>query len=563
MKRFEPGSVRSLLVRATNWVGDAVLSTPALHVIRKGFPSARITVLAKPVVAELLRHHPDLDELLVYDNPGRHAGVPGRFRLVAEIKERAFDAAVLLQNAFEAALLAYLARIPVRYGYDTDARGMLLTWSVPVTAEIRKKHQVYYYMDLLEPLGLDIIPMRPSLALAPDEEDEADRWLKSGGLKLATLVGLSPGASYGSAKCWNPERYAELSDRLAREYDAAVLIFGASSERRLADKIAAKMSTPPRILCGERTLRQSMALIKRLNLFITNDSGLMHVADTFGVPIVAIFGPTDPNATSPFSPDHAVVRKPVFCSPCLLRDCPIDHRCMAQIGVEDVWEPAVERLKPPPSRRSETGRIAIFLDRDGTLNEEVGYAHRLDQLALLPGALEAVRAINQRGLRAVVISNQAGVAKGLFEEADVVRFNEGLSALMGREGVRLDAFYFCPHHPEGTRDGYATRCVCRKPAPGMLLQAAKDLNVDISRSYVIGDRISDVLMARTAGCSPVLVLTGNGAKEWEERKGDALVHPDYVARDVLDAVRWVLEDIRRKDPKGLPVSRPSIAKRDA
>lgn len=552
VKAFSGKGVRSLLVRATNWVGDAVMSTPALHALRKGFPHAKVTVLAKPTVAELLRYHPDVDEILLYEDPGRHTGVSGRFRLVGDLKTRAFDAAILFQNAFEAALLAYLARIPIRYGYDTDARGMLLTQKIPVSDAVLRKHQVSYYLDLLAPLDLEIAPMRPILALAPEEEVEADRWLETAGLKVATLVGISPGATYGTAKCWNPERYAAVAERLAREHDAAVLIFGSPAERGRAEKILEKMTSPAKILCGERSLRQSMALVKRCNLFITNDSGLMHVADAFGVPVVAIFGPTNPETTGPFAPDQAVIRKPVFCSPCLLRECPIDHRCMMEITADDVLKAALGRMKPPAPKAVAPGRFAIFFDRDGTLNEEVGYAHRPDQLILLPGAVEAVRAINQRGMKAIVVSNQAGVAKGLFEEEDVIRFHSALGDLMAREGVRLDAFYYCPHHPDGTRQGYGKPCDCRKPAPGMLLRAAQEMDLDLSRSYVIGDRISDVLMARAAGSRPVLVLTGYGKREWEDKGGDALVHPDHLARDVLDAVRWIIEDIRRREPVTAP-----------
>jgi D,D-heptose 1,7-bisphosphate phosphatase len=183
---------------------------------------------------------------------------------------------------------------------------------------------------------------------------------------------------------------------------------------------------------------------------------------------------------------------------------------------------------------------AIFLDRDGTVNEEVGYLDREDKLMIFEAAYDAVRLINAGGFKAVVVTNQAGVAKGLFTEDFVRKINAQIQAAMIEKGAMIDRFYFCPHHPEGL-DPYRVICGCRKPEPGLLIQAAADLDLDLSRSYMIGDRLRDVETAHRAGAKGVLVRTGYG---WDESQDEAsdLNRPDYIAPDILEAVRWILKD---------------------
>ena len=232
-----PGAVTRMLVRGTNWIGDAVLTTPALAVLRAGFPQATITLLVKPAVAELLQGHPAIDEIVRYRDPGPHAGLGGKLSLAIQLNHGRYDLAMLLQNAFEAAAITALAGIPNRYGYATDGRSFLLTHRVPLTPKIRRKHQVEYYLELLKPLELPIGPSSPTLYTTPGEDVAAVERLRAVSVDAGTtLIGLNPGSIYGSAKRWIPERFAQVADRLAAEHEASVLIFGGKGEEAFKQK---------------------------------------------------------------------------------------------------------------------------------------------------------------------------------------------------------------------------------------------------------------------------------------------------------------------------------------
>ena len=352
-----------ILVRATNWVGDAVMSLPALRAIRKCRPEAEIVVLARPWVAELYRHQECADRLLVFDHDGRHAGFRGRERLARELRAERFDAAVLLQNAFEAAWLAWRAGIPQRIGYARDGRGWLLTRALPVPARGETPpHQSYYYLELLRRAGwIERLPAVDDITLrVPEEaEREAEQKLRAAGARPGAIrIAVAPGAAYGSAKCWLPERYAALADSLIAGADADVLIFGAPPERDMAERIAAFMKRRAINLAGATSIGELPALLRSCRLFVGNDSGAMHVAGAVGLPVVGIFGPTDPEATRPATPRFTLIREPVSCSPCLLRHCPIDHRCMTRISVEQVSGAARAQLERPADTRSPEARSA-------------------------------------------------------------------------------------------------------------------------------------------------------------------------------------------------------------
>ncbi len=320
----------SLLVRATNWLGDAVMTTPALAGLRVAYPGARISLLAKPLVAELFRHHPDVDEVIVYERPGRHEGASGRLRLGGELRRRRFDAALLLQNAFDAALLAFLARIPERAGYPTDGRRLLLSLPVPLTRDILQRHEVEYYLCLLDGLGVPR-PVPPGLKLRVTDEERAgiaSRLATLGLERGVPIVAINPGATYGSAKRWYPDRFAAVADTLSEEWGAAVVVVGSPEEAPLAGEIEGASRAGVVNLAGKTTVREMMALLSLSSFLVTNDSGPMHIGAALGVPLVAIFGPTDWRRTSPWTERARVVRVDVDCSPCMLRACNRGHECM-------------------------------------------------------------------------------------------------------------------------------------------------------------------------------------------------------------------------------------------
>jgi heptosyltransferase-2 len=318
------------MVRSTNWLGDAVMSLPAIRAIRQVFPHAHLAVVARPWVADLYARESSIDRVIPYP---AQKGLRAKREFAARLREERFDAAILLQNAFDAALIAWLAGIPERIGYNRDARRLLLTRAIPVPepGDI-PRHERFYYLELLRRASL-IERFPPSDAIRLEGIDAARR---EGAAHLAGLgistpaIGISPGAAYGNAKRWLPERFAAV----ARSFpSASILLFGSASERELCQFVASQI---PHFhnFAGQTTLREFIDLAAACRLFLTNDSGAMHVSSALGVPTVALFGATDDTTTGPTGPLARVLRAHAECSPCLLRECPIDHRCMTAITAE-------------------------------------------------------------------------------------------------------------------------------------------------------------------------------------------------------------------------------------
>jgi heptosyltransferase-2 len=352
-----------ILVRATNWVGDAVMAIPALAAVREARPGDDIALLARPWVADLYREQGYVDRVIVYENRGRHRGVWGRERLAAELRAERFDVAILFQNAFDAAWLAWRASIPNRIGYARDARSWLLTKAIAVPKSGESPaHESYYYLELLRRAGwIDRLPCveRISLIVSEDARTRGRQTLLGAGARPdAAWIAFAPGAAYGSAKCWAPERYAALADRLIDSADADVILFGAPQENEMASRIVGAMRHRAINLAGKTSIAELPGLLAACSQFVGNDSGAMHVAGAVGLPVVGIFGPTDPEGTSPVTSQFRLVREQVSCSPCFLRHCPIDHRCMTRISVDRVFDAAqlcsnVVRDSSPDVPRSE------------------------------------------------------------------------------------------------------------------------------------------------------------------------------------------------------------------
>jgi heptosyltransferase-2 len=299
-------------------------------------------MLAKPWVVEIFQENPVVDQVYYYQSPGIHQGLRGRWRLARELKKEGFELALLLPNSFEAALICFLAGIPQRAGYDTDGRRLLLTHPVRMNGKIKKGHQVDYYLKIVDSLGFQHAERIPSLKVSEEQQKEAIRMLKSLGLEESQgFVGISPGATYGPAKHWFPERYGELADRIVRNLGAQILIFGSEADKKVAKQVRQNARVPLVDLTGMTTLAQAMALVSRCRLFVTNDSGLMHVAAALRIPLIAIFGSTEPGRTGPLGETCRIIRKPLPCSPCLKADCPEERRCMNLISVDEVYDEVI------------------------------------------------------------------------------------------------------------------------------------------------------------------------------------------------------------------------------
>jgi heptosyltransferase-2 len=336
---------KKIVVRGTNWVGDAVMTVPALRELRRLFPEAHITLSTRPWAQGLFADVDFIDDLQVHDD----ADLLSLLGQVREWRKRRFDLAILFPNSFAAALVAFLARVPIRIGYATDRRQSLLTHPLLVPEWRGSKHEVFYYMQLIAELEWQVkheqtfLETQPdaSLEVAESRQTAALEFLQQKGVQEGRkLVALCPGSINSRAKRWPADRYAALADRLVDDLNAQILLIGSADESKVSQEVSGAMHNKPVTLTGETDLAQLIAILSRVNLLVTNDTGPAHIASALGRPTLVIFGPTNPLTTRPFSPYGEIVREPPDCAPCMLRDCPIDHRCMTAITPNDVFERA-------------------------------------------------------------------------------------------------------------------------------------------------------------------------------------------------------------------------------
>jgi heptosyltransferase II len=317
-----------ILVRATNWLGDAIMCLPALHALRAAQPSAHIAILGHAWLKDLYSTESFCDEVIAYPKT-----IAGKYSLARRLRGR-FDQTVLLQNAFEAAAFAFAARVSSRVGYDRDGRGWLLTQSIPVP---KIGHERFYYLELLRLAGWI-------------GSYDAESPIRLNGIQREPkpVIGISPGAAFGSAKRWYPDRFAAAAAEVALERKSSVALFGSASEQDIVAIVEAALlakGVAVENYAGRTSLSQFIQLVANCELMLTNDSGAMHVAYAVGTPSVTVFGSTDHIGTGPVGAMARIVREPVDCAPCKLRECPIDHRCMTRISPERVAHEALDLLK--------------------------------------------------------------------------------------------------------------------------------------------------------------------------------------------------------------------------
>jgi heptosyltransferase-2 len=324
-----------ILVRSPNWIGDCVMSLPALRALKDFMPAANIFLVAKDYLKDIFKHINEIREIITIPNSRE---VRNLFFASKKIREFKFDAGILLTNSFHSALLFKMAGVKNVMGYRKDLRGLMLTRSIPYPRNDR--HHIYFYLDLIEKFIHQKIEKSysHSLVVSETEKGEVRALLREWGVDLSKqLIGISTSAAYGSAKEWEPDSFRQLIINIKNQRPhTEILLFGSEGERAKISKIMDPLNTRSFNLAGRLSLRQSIAAISLCRLFVSNDSGLLHVAAALGVSGVAIFGPTLPHKTAPIGNKIKVLYYPVECAPCKYRDCPIDHRCMTSITVDEV-----------------------------------------------------------------------------------------------------------------------------------------------------------------------------------------------------------------------------------
>jgi len=346
------GGINRILVRGVNWVGDTVLSYPTVQQLKILFPKSHLAILIPGYLADLWKTFPYVDEIIPFQKKKGIGSIWEDMNLSQSLKERNFDLAVILPRSFRSAFHIYLARIPIRIGYESEGRSLFLTHGIRRTQEVLHGHRVHYYLKLIEPLGKIESPPSPQIFLREEDRRWADGALKNLGVPEGKpLIGMNPGATYGLAKCWYPDRFGELGKRVAEKWETKVLLFGKEEERPIVHEILRHLGTKGIDLTGRTGLLQLAALLERCTLLVTNDTGTMHMATAVGTPVVALFGSTPPHITGPWGKEHVVVRKDVPCSPCWKRICPTDHQCMELITVDEVEEIVDKKLEELNSKR--------------------------------------------------------------------------------------------------------------------------------------------------------------------------------------------------------------------
>jgi len=499
-----------ILIRGVNWIGDAVMSMPAVKALRRAHPESEISLLVKPSIAPLFEKDPNIDEIILYED--RFKTVAGRFKLSMILKKKGFSKAFLFQNAFDAALITFLAGIPERIGYDRDGRRFFLTSPVPFNGDDRKIHHIDYYLNLLRNTGIEAKPSVPWIYMSIDERLSARKAMSA---LTRPVLGINPGAAYGSSKRWLPERFAEVAYWFAVETGGSIIIFGSKNEAIIANEIEyliKRRAASLLNLAGKTTVRELIGLISECDIFVTNDSGPMHIAYASGTPIVAVFGSTSPELTGPPAAGSFVLKAGNTCSPCFERACANknnDMRCMYAIESEDVYF-AVKKLLP--------FRKAVFFDRDGTLCRDADYMNKWEDFEVFP-EIEHLSRLKGKGFMLIGVSNQSGIARGIVNEDFTKEVNRVFVDKYG-----FDDFYYCPHHPD-------ERCHCRKPEMGMLFRARVDHGINLKQSFVVGDKDADMLLAKAVGAKGILVKTG---KQQESN------YADFTSDNLKDVVDLIV-----------------------
>lgn len=508
---------KKILVINMLHIGDLLLATPVLRTLRANFPAAHIALLADAKIDGLVRYNKHIDELISVDKKGYHNKLANYLKLIGDIRKRRFDLVINLHPNERASALAAFSGGKKIVGYSSPGFGIFFDQvlnSQNFDRRLKNRpdipHQVQEHLELLQTtLGITKIDdngLEMWLDAATLENAEK-LWFGAFGKQYFKVVGFNTGASWPT-KRWTPAGFAAVADDLLAG-GFGVAFFGGPMDRENVAEIRRlmKRGDHPRIavFTGRTDLLSLAALIRKCAVFLTNDSGPMHVAVAQKTPTVAIFGSSNEVGYKPYG-DKAVVLTAagIGCRPCGQHKCD-HHSCMVGITPATVL-PNVLKLAGDNTTQQ---RPAVFFDRDGVLNVDKGYVYRPEDFAWMAGAIDAIKYCNDNGYYVFVVTNQSGVARGYYQEEDIVALHGWMNEELAKQDAHIDAFYYCPHHPDYGDENYRRACSCRKPAAGLIVEAVADWKVDKKKSLLIGDKESDIAAAKAADIRPCLFSGGN------------------------------------------------------
>lgn len=335
-----------IVVRGTNWIGDAVMTIPAMRELRRIFPDAHISLHTRSWAKGVFQDADFIDEILTFEKEKNSIQT---IRRQAKIwREKNFDLSILFTNSFQTAFVAKLGKTQKSYGYKNEGRGFLLTNSIDKPIWKNEKHEIYYYLNLIAEVEKNYFQTQTVLESEPRFELNVSNNRRSNARKILEanninttkkMIALGVGSTNSRAKRWQTESFAKLNDELQSELNANVILIGSADEIDVSTEVFERSLNKPIILTGKTSLSEAVAILAEIDLLISNDMGLAHVSAAVGTETLTIFGPTNPKTTHPWNAE-IIRRQDVECSPCMLRDCPIDHRCMTRISPNDVFEKA-------------------------------------------------------------------------------------------------------------------------------------------------------------------------------------------------------------------------------
>lgn len=346
MKDLSQHEFKNILIRMPNWIGDLVMATPLIEDLKNKYPQAKLTVMCKTPLGQMLEKDPHVDEIFQFKKPRSVIRRDQKRNIIEKLSVGKYDLGILTTNSFSSAWWFWQGCVKERIGFKANLRSLFLSCGIDFPKNKQNQHLVKTYKKLLQPCGIEESQTPPRLYLSEQEIEKAYEILAKYGIsKTHTIIGINPGAAFGSAKCWIPERFSEVTKKLIEsDSNIRVVFFGDESTFQLVKSICLDLPKEAINLAGLTSLRELMALIKVCQIFLTNDSGPMHIADAFDVPVVALFGSTNEVATGPYKQGF-VIHKHVECSPCYKRVCPIDLRCMKQIKSQEVYEKVLQILQ--------------------------------------------------------------------------------------------------------------------------------------------------------------------------------------------------------------------------
>jgi len=521
--------MKTVIVIRLGRLGDVALTGPTIKNLRFLYPDARLILVTRQTYQPMAALLPGLDDSVPFPDDGGYLDL---LRLSRQLDDLNPELVVDLHKNFRSFHLGALSKAPYRVVYHKRRKERQ-------DAVNEKKfidpvpHTVDLYNHVLTELKGEILARAPDIVLPPES-----LWRPSASRRDG--VALAPGAS-SPVKAWPVDRYAALAERIAADFKIPVRIILGERDASLAETFAPLPSTNVSV-CLKRSLAEVAAVMARSRLVLPNDSGLMHLSSATGAPTAALFGPTHEQlGFYPLGLHDTVISVDETCRPCSLhgnKPCYREQQyCFTRLTVDEVYRQAAALLERI------TLRPAAFIDRDGTLIEDKHYLADPDKIVFVPGALEAVRKLKQAGCLIVVVSNQSGVARGFFPTTTVDRVHQRLTELMAAAGCAPDDIRFCPHLPDGDDPAYRGDCECRKPKPGMLEQAGRELHIDMKRSYMIGDKFSDIQCGRAAGTAAILVRTGEGRQTENNLPSHPYLRPDAVADGVGAAAEFIVSRV--------------------